>query len=782
MHDVRASSGRTTSLSVSVQDTPALVPSPIAPATRPGSWLRRGLAALAATSIMAGSAAADPLRGRVLTPDGQPAAGVSVTVSGALAAPLQLTTGADGRFEADVPAGLVTVRAFATGLDASASRTVAGETTVDLQLQVRAVSELLTVTASPVDTPLSLAGPSVTVFTREDVQSRQLWTLGDALRLTPGFAVARTGGPGTVTSIFPRGGESDFTLVLVDGVRANAFGGGLDLSQVPIDDAARVEVVRGPQSALYGADAIGGVIQIVTARGESGIAQASAEMGGRDARNGALTLRAGATAWRAGLSVARQQDDGFTGTAPADGTAVTNDDSALTHASASLGGRATRGTDAGITAQYVDTDRGSPGPFGANPVGNFFGVDRDARSLTRRRSAAAFLVQPWGGPASRVRLRLDGDAADLGSEFRSAFGSRGSTQRGHGRLQIDGSAAASLSGSVGADVLRESGRNTFITAGAVEVPVERSAAALFAEGRWVPAARGAVTVGVRAERISRAALAANPSPFSPRPAFPDETIVAINPRVSAVWALVAGATADEPATRIRVAAGTGIRPPDAFEIAFTDNSGLKPERNLSSEIGLVQTLLRGTAQADVTAFHNRYDDLIVAVGRLARTSRYQTDNIANARARGVELALAWRPTTALSLRSHYTWLDTTVLGVDGAADQAPTPFQVGDPLLRRPRHQGGMDLSWQTARAQMFATATLRGETLDVEPNFGASGGLYANPGHAMITIGGAWTPTPRVSFYARVVNAGGLRYEDVLGYPALGRTAYAGIRVAARR
>lgn len=780
MHDVRSSSSRTTSLFLSVQARP--VPSPRPTTTQPGAFLRPLVAAVTALGVAASLASADPLRGRVLTPDGQPAAGVTVTVSGALAAPLQLTTDADGRFEADLPPGAVTVRAFATGLDATVVQTVAGPTSVDLRLQVRAVSETLTVTASPVDTPLSLAGPSLSVLTRDDVQSRQLWTLGDALRLTPGFTVARTGGPGTVTSTFPRGGESDFTLVLVDGVRANAFGGGLDLSQVPIDDAARVEIVRGPQSALYGADAIGGVIQIVTARGESSLAQASGEMGGREARNGALTLRGGAAAWRAGLSVARQQEAGFTGVAPADGTPVTNDDSALTHTSLSLSRRVERGTEAGVTAQYVDSDRGAPGPFGANPAGNFGGVDRTARSLTRRRSAAAFLVQPWGGPASRVRVRLDADASDLGSEFRSRFGSRGSTRRGHGRVQIDGSAAASLSGSVGADVLRESGRNTFITAGAVEVPVERAAAALFAEGRWQPATRGAVTVGVRAERITRAALAANPSPFSPRPAFPDETIVSINPRVSAVWALVAGATADEPATRVRVAAGTGIRPPDAFEIAFTDNPGLKPERNVSSEVGLVQTLVRGTLQAEATAFHNRYDDLIVAVGRLARTSRYRTDNIANARARGVELALAWRPSTTLSMRSHYTWLDTAVLALDGADGQAPSPFRVGDALFRRPSHQGGLDLSWQTSRAQVFAMATLRGDTRDVEPNFGASGGVFTNPGHAVVTVGGAWTPHPRLSFYARVANVGGLRYEDVLGYPALGRTAYAGIRVAARR
>jgi outer membrane receptor protein involved in Fe transport len=320
------------------------------------------------------------------------------------------------------------------------------------------------------------------------------------------------------------------------------------------------------------------------------------------------------------------------------------------------------------------------------------------------------------------------------------------------------------------------------TANGAEVPVERSALAAFAEARWQPLARAAFTAGVRAERITRDALAAEPFAFSPRPAFAAGTIVSVNPKLTAAWTLAESASARGASTRLHASAGTGIRPPDAFEIAFTDNDGLAPERSTSLDAGVVQTFAGGAVQLDTTAFLNRYDDLIVSVGRLSASSRYRTDNIANARARGVETAVAWRPSAAVSLRGHYTWLDTEVLAVDGAAAQAPPPFTVGDPLLRRPRHQGGVDLTLGTARWQAFATAVLRGETLDVEPNFGASGGLFTNDGYGMLTIGGAWTLRGPVSLHARVVNALGADYEDVFGYPALGRTLYAGIRVAARR
>ena len=762
MHDARPSSVRTTPSRFRIR-------------------LGRTLFALCCLTVGADLQAA-PVGGRVTGPDGRPVSGAIVVVSGTSAAPVTLTTGADGRFAADVPEGMVDIRAFAPGMDGDLRRVSAGRTDLELPLALKAVAETLTVTAAPVDTPLSLRGDSVSVLTADDLATRQMRTLGDALRLVPGLTVARSGGPGMVTSVFPRGGESDFTLVLVDGVRANAFGGGLDLSQVPVAGAARIEVVRGPQSALYGSDAIGGVVQIVTSHGDATAADGFAEAGGREARNGALSLRTGGRGWTGGVSWSHQQDAGFTGRAPADGAAVSNDDSTLRQLGVRLAWRGAAGTEAVATLDYLDSDRGAPGAYGSNPAGNFFGVDRVSRSLTWRRTAGMVVTQPLGGAASRVRLRAEADASDFDLEFRSDFGSRGNTRRRHGRLQVDAAATPSLGLSAGIDGLTESGRSTYITAGGAEVPVQRAAVAGFAEARWQPLARAAITAGMRAERITRDALAAEPLAFSPRPAFDADTVVAVNPKVTAAWTLAESSAPRGASTRLHASAGTGIRPPDAFEIAFTDNDGLAPERSTSVDAGVVQTFAGGAVQLDATAFLNRYDDLIISVGRLNASSRYQTDNIANARARGVETALAWRPSAAVAVRGHYTWLDTEVLAVDGAAAQAPPPFTVGDPLLRRPRHQGGLDLTVGTARLQAFATATLRGRTLDVEPNFGASGGLFTNDGYRLLTVGGAWTLGGGLSVHARVANLLGAAYEEVFGYPALGRTLYAGLRLAARR
>src|SRR5690606_19835417 len=134
----------------------------------------------------------------------------------------------------------------------------------------------------------------------QELEARQATTLAEALQVVPGFTVAAAGGPGTVTSLFPRGGESDFARVLVDGGRANAFGGGIDLSQVPLADVERIEIVRGPQSAIFGADAIGGVVQIVTRQGGTPAVAGRVEGGSRATRRlqASTTGERGAFRWQ----------------------------------------------------------------------------------------------------------------------------------------------------------------------------------------------------------------------------------------------------------------------------------------------------------------------------------------------------------------------------------------------------------------------------------------------------------------------------------------------------
>jgi outer membrane cobalamin receptor len=711
------------------------------------------------------------LSGRVTDPDGRTVANAEVIVTGPLASPLRARTDGSGTFTiADVPPGTYHVIATAPGLVSDPLAIEIGDApaTADLRLRLTAVAETLVVSASQIDQPLSRTPDSVTVIGGDEIEARQQYTLGAALRSVPGLTVQQSGGPGTLTSLFTRGGESDYTLVLVDGIRANAFGGGLDLSQVPLHDVERIEVVRGSQSALYGADAIAGVVQIVTRTGGAPSAHAQIETGSRDMLrgSGATTGEINGVRWQLGGDY--YEDAGFT----------TNDDAQYGQGSGAIGWRhAASGGDVQGSFFYVETDRGSPGPYGSDPAERFGSVDTVSRGTTKRGGGGVRWVQPWFGPASRVRQRVEIDSADYDLTFVSPFGtSEGTTSRTHVRVQSDVAATPAFGFSGGVEWLGEEGGSTFITAGtAGEVPVERAVLGLFAEGRWNAGDRASLTAGLRGERITRAALPGDPMAFQPRPDFPEETINSVNPKIAGAFRL-------SDRTRVRGSFGTGIRPPDAFEIAFTDNSGLKPERSKSGEIGITQSAAGGAVNLDLTAFFNSYQDLIISVGRsFSGVSRYRTDNISNARARGVELSAAWRPATAFALRGAYTFLDSEILAVNGST-QAQAPYAVGDPLLRRPRHAGSIDASWSHERAGAFLQIQTRGETLDAEPSFGPTGGLYTNPGHTVVNLGGSWRAAKALEVFARALNLFDREYEEVFGYPAPGRTAYVGVRLAVGR
>jgi outer membrane receptor protein involved in Fe transport len=262
-----------------------------------------------------------------------------------------------------------------------------------------------------------------------------------------------------------------------------------------------------------------------------------------------------------------------------------------------------------------------------------------------------------------------------------------------------------------------------------------------------------------------------------------DTVVSPNPRVAASYYLRTSADSGGNWSRVHAAAGTGIRAPDAFELAFTDNPGLKPERSRSVDAGFEQSLFGGRVVFDITGYTNTYDDLIVAVGRsMANASRYRTDNIANARARGADVSAAWRTMAGFEARATYSFVDSEVLAVDHAAGTAPAPFSVGDPLIRRPRHQVSVDLLLNRSHWTVFARAAVRNRVLDVEPNYGAYGGLFYADGFGVVDAGGSARLGRFAELIVRVDNVLDRTYESAFGYPAPGRRATAGIRIAAGR
>ena len=237
-------------------------------------------------------------------------------------------------------------------------------------------------------------------------------------------------------------------------------------------------------------------------------------------------------------------------------------------------------------------------------------------------------------------------------------------------------------------------------------------------------------------------------------------------------------------THLRKPVGTGIRPPDAFELAFTDNPALAPERSRSAEVGIEQAFAAGHGGIEATWFHNTFDDLIVAVGRFVESSRFRTDNISNARAKGLELGATARyraAATDVQARVTYTFLDSEILAVDRAG-AAPSPFTIGQALLNRPRHQWAVGAGAAHGRATVWLRGGGRGRVLAVEPSYGTFGGLFDADGYNVWNAGASWRVARRLEIFGRVENLFDRRYEEVFGFPAPGRGAFAGLRIAAGR
>ncbi len=723
------------------------------------------------------AAAPSSVRGTVVDPDGANVAFAQVLVTSASEVVARVTTDERGTFRVEgLTPGRYELRVAREGFRAIPLEidVAPDETrTVTLHLQVSAVSEAVVVSAAQVDLPLSRTPATTTIVTRQDLDAYQLDTIAEALRRVPGVSLARNGTEGGVTSLFSRGGESDFTAVAIDGVPVNSFGGAFDFAHLTAGDVERIEVVRGPQSALWSGGAIGGVVNIITLPEAARLFGASADIGSRGGDRIAADGVVPAGTWRIAFGGERATSDGMNGRSFAPGR-VENDDWTSQHVTA--GARHEGATQFAATTRFERSERGYPGPYGSDPGGTYSGIDLVSRGTNRTALAGASIARAF----SRVRPTAQLTLLDFNSDFLSPYGpSESATRRVTTRGQADVRLVSSINASLGAEWLHERATSTYIVGQAgTGIPVNRSVGSVFGELRY-DAGNLFVTAGARVERISRDTIEPDPNAFSPRPMLPRDVIAAVTPRVGAAW--FARPATDRGWTRLRASAGLGIRPPDAFELAFTDNPALKPERTRSIEGSVEQAFAGGRLIADATVFANRYDDLIVTVGRsMANASVYRSDNISNARARGVETLLSARSRGGLSGSIAYTWLDAEVLAVDRLG-LAPPPFEPGDALIRRPRHQAWIEASWRRSAGDLFVTVGARGRTLDIDPSYGAFGGLFRAAGYASVNAGGAWNVTRTLQVFARATNLLDRPYEEVLGFPAAPRSVYAGVRVTVK-
>ena len=721
--------------------------------------------------VAVATARAATIEGTVLDPSGRVVPRSRVTLLAPTTPLAETESNAEGKYRFDnLRAGSYQLLATASGLAIPAVHfelTEGEASKKDLHLALSSVGERVVVSASLGGSLTTQTGSAVSVISDEEIRAKGAQNLLEVLRNVPGLAVTQSGRRGGVTGLFMRGGESDYNLIMINGIQVNQFGGDFDIASLPADGVEEIEVVRGPQSALYGSNAVSGLVNIVTRQGQPVPRFTLLAEGGSFTTRRFATGGSGLTrglAWSYNLS---RLDSGGV---------VANDDYRNQTAFFSLGYSRSPRRQANFHFFGNANSAGSPGPFGSDPLGVYPGIDTISRNEQNLFGYKASYSEQF---SPRFRQVVTGSVAPNRFYFRTPFGDSFSKNlRGviHTHSEITISNHDFLV--AGFEYNREQLRNTFISdANFTPFLLPRTSFAYFMENRWNPSRRWMVTAGVRLDNIRTQGLPADS--FGARPLIPENHIWKANPRAAVAFLAREGrgGSSGLGATRLHGTFGTGIRAPGGFELAFTNNPALRPERTVSFDFGVEQRWLGDRIVADATSFFNRFEDQIVVLGgSLTNLSSFATDNLANSRAHGLETSLRLRPVRSFEFAASYTRLNSSILALDGSTIVA-SPFVVGQPLLRRPANSGSFDATWYRGRLTLNLNGYARGKVLDVEPSFGAFGGLFTNKGYFLANSGVAVQLGHGVEIYGRLNNFLNRKYEEAFGFPSLRLNFLAGVR-----
>jgi len=497
-------------------------------------------------------------------------------------------------------------------------------------------SDEIVVTANRVPAQAETVGSSVTVIGREEIERRGATSVADLLRTVPGLDVAQSGGPGTVASVFIRGGNSNHTLVLIDGVRVINNSGGFDFSSLRADNVERIEVLRGPQSTLYGSEAIGGVVSIITRRGRSGFHfELDGRAGSLDTRDVRLQADGGAGRFDYSLSVADRRTDGVSAASELRGNTEKDPASDRTVSGRlSLATRKDGRVD--LVLRHSDSDSALDGfTFGVGPT--------DDLNFTQERRLSVASLQLFQPVTDRWNLRVNASAQRDRSTLRDPdtdFNNADQDSRsGELSAQSEWGLSASDTLVVGVSKERRQGENV----GSYDESLDVDSA--WVENNWAWRERLYLTAGARHDRYSK---------------FGEETTYRMTG--SYLW---------QGDWKLHGSFGTGFRGPsfDELYFPFAGNLELRPESSEGFDLGLERSFREGAVTAGVTVFENRFKDLISF-----DLTTFTFGNVRRAESRGAEASLRLRPRDGVEIDAAYTYDDTE-------------DRDTGLPLARRPRHR-----------------------------------------------------------------------------------------------
>jgi outer membrane receptor protein involved in Fe transport len=715
------------------------------------------------------------ISGMVLDPAGQAVPAAHVTLLYAMAQLETRDTNAQGQYSfARLRAGNYQILATISGFDQLPVDIdlAAGEKRVsDLHLQLSALRDEVVVSAAPGGALTSQIASSVSVVSADEIDDRGAQVAADVLRGLPGVEINQSGGRGTITSAFIRGGNSNYNLVMLDGIELNDFGGGFDLSPLPAEGVQQVEVIRGPESALYGSNAVSGVINIETIQGDgpphfSFLSEAGSLYTWRVATTGAGLNKGFSWAYSLSRLQARGQ--------------IQNDGYRDQTSTVSLGYSRSPRRKFDVNFFGYNGVVGLPGPWGSDPDHLFPGRDPATHQNQNLFGYQAQEVEQFSSRFQQVTTvsvstdRITIFSPSQGNSFTDNLRVVANT-----RSEIAISSRDTLV--AGFEYDRDQFKNLFVE-GSNDLPflLGRNSYAFFAENRWTPSDRWFINVGVRVDDIQTGSVPVNNG--TGQPGIPANTIAKVTPRISAAYMARPGdGDGFFGGTRLHASFGTGFRAPDGFELAFTNNPALKPEESISYDAGIEQRVAHDRAILDVTYFYNKFTDQIVTTGNLP--TNFDSENIGKSRAWGLETTIRIHPFRSFDFSGSYTWMNSAILALDGFTEPID-PFSVGEPLLRRPRNAAGFNATWTKRRLMLNMNGTIRGAVLDVEPNDGTFACemklpcLFRNHGYELMNAGFAYQLPKGIEIYGRLNNFLNQRYEEAFGFPSLRLNFMAGFKI----
>lgn len=617
--------------------------------------------------------------------------------------------------------------------------------------------EPVVVTATRSALPLSKISASVTVIDGDQLRKSGVRTVAEALRTVSGAAVVQSGSYGASTSLFLRGGESDYVQVLVDGVQVNSPGEQFNWSNLAIEDIDRIEVVKGPASVLYGSDAVTGVVQLFTkqrtgaARGELSFAAGRGDKVGAQAHGafdngtfgGELSGGSDRAAYSLGVSHFgteggyafnnEHRNTSFTGHAAVTASAATRVNASVRYGKS----RFHYPTDG--TGQLVDQNQ-----------------FQDATMVAAGLEASHQLSPSLAAQLSLTHDQNDGMTDDAPDNVADTIGfssyhSDERFRRQDADLRVSYQLRGNSTFTAGTEFERQynRGSSTSSFGDSPEKTETRTNKAAYAQ-LLADVARASIQLGVRGED---------------------------NQKFGRVGTYRGGISL--PVTnvfRLRASAGTAFKEPRFYE-QFAEgyvkgNPALKPEHSRSIEAGAEARLVNGTGNLRFAAsyFNQEFRDLIQYVGFPANPNDPNYLNVAGARSNGLELEgeASW---SRFGWRAGYMLLDTRVTE---AGDGQDPSFLNGERLLRRPRHSGSLTLTASPGRTSAAVTANFVGRRDDLDfATYPAA--RIELPSYTRVDLSTRLHLTRTTSISLKIENALDARYEEVHAFPALGRVLFVG-------